>query len=170
MKIWIPKRAESSRFYSGEELCLKPPKLVPIRKSGHFFYTTIMIINSDNYKMLAETTTVKENDLVVFEVGNKTYEYFVKQRWLAPKEDWMPETTILIVLRVEGLISGSLQKFCSEAYGYQARGHEDEQVWPECVAGDYLALTRLIFTIFELLNSKDLLKIELIDTPQISFL
>jgi len=125
-----------------------------------------MVITSENY---TEIKRVHEEDIVIFEIDDLTLEYRVRPRWLCCNND-RDETVILKLLLGKGLTPYSPRDFCTKAYGYEADFHEDSDVWPDCRPDDYSALLRVITAIYETLNPRHKARIELTDTPQISFL
>lgn len=148
-------------------------KIVPTLRSRYFLNKIIMKkINIENYKLL-ERFPLCLNDTVAFDIKGTTYGYTVQSSYLSRSN----ETVVFDKLVEIGMISKdhTFNDFCAFYYGYEPKTDSTE-IWPEATSGDYEALTRVVYGLFELIEefnnnySHPVTTINLINLTKISFL
>ena len=123
-----------------------------------------MEIDIYNYKEFRNRGyIINHKDTIIFHFKEEEYHYYVQSAWLSHCTDG-PENIILQRLQQYGLID-NIKDFCNYCYGYKVEKSLNER-WPECKNGDMLALTNIVYTIFDLIGDESpISKIEL--TPLI---
>jgi hypothetical protein len=122
-----------------------------------------MTITQNNYERLLDHN-LEYNDLIVFPYKFKetSVQYSVKTTYLSPEFDFR-ERYVLEMLQEKGYINDIIL-FLTACYGYNPKGHtsNDDSCWPDTKHGDYAALTRTVYRIFDfIVGGKDVIKIPL---------
>lgn len=127
-----------------------------------------MTYDITNYQILTERD-LREDDTLKFLLEDRTYVCIVCPQWIACQMvDYKTnynETQILQDMKEIGIINEIPKEFCRRTYGYLTNEHLLNSIWPEVKKGDFPALTRCAFEIFNLLQNykegKNFSKIEL---------
>jgi hypothetical protein len=100
-----------------------------------------------NLKKLTARGALRENDEVVFLVGDETelVRYEVRSRFLYNLSSMNS--------RIFDFLNLDKGKFCSEAYGYESGGGG----WPESKDEDYAALTRVVEALYRIIEKKPIM-------------
>jgi hypothetical protein len=87
---------------------------------------------------------LKIDDIVIFTVKGKTYEYQVKFCFCDLSRT--PNNIIFTKLNLNA------KDFCTKHYGYQPY----DGFWPECIGYDFEALTRVVNALYDEINKNPL--------------
>lgn len=127
-----------------------------------------MKITTYNYSILKEYI-LKHGDEIVFLEEKPELAYVVRESWLGRFNSGL-EIEIFNILKDKFLLEENHIDFCKKAYGYEPHV-SSKNSWPDCKTNDYLALTRVVYAIFKLLESDiKISTIELTEIPNLSLL
>ena len=142
----------------------------------------MLYIDKSNYRVLQEGYQLQKGDIVEFRTNGDIefcFIYTVEDSYLSSdpgtKEDAI-FTFLIDYGYIEPLVNKteSIHSFCANCYGYPVRCPDVSNIWPDFKIKDYKAATRIVLTIFELLNTGPIYncleKLELRTLPKISFL